>query len=167
MNQTKNWKVDWCENKTSAKGASYMKATLTDETGAQHENVTIFSSFPNFSNIRPGEKISGFLKVNDYKGQTTYSLDVERTQGWGRQTNVKQAAVAAAMEKKQENIEKTLDRKDESYKISSTFRDATLLTVAQLQGNGSGLEQYKTVWITWRDWLWKNHDKDSLDMPPF
>src|ERR1700728_1553924 len=132
MNQTKLWKVDWCENKTSAKGTSYMKATLTDESNAQVENVTIFSTFPNFANIRPGEKISGFLKENVYNGKTSFTLDVEKTQGWGKPTNVKAAQIEKFQEKKTDAINNFQDKKQEAIDHAAAFRDATLITSAYI-----------------------------------
>lgn len=159
----KVYKVDWTELKTSVKGAQYMRATLTDETGQEYPEVTIFSSFPNFANIRPGEKISGIITAKDYKGKQSYSLDIERTQGWGGQykgnAGAKTAQIATAQEVKKENINQVLDRKDEAIRKASIIRDSSLITAAQIHGKNMQSAEIELYWKHWESFLQAQWDK--------
>ena len=111
--------VEWMENRTSAKGNKYIRATLKDEGGAEFTDVAIFDKFPDFANIISGSTLEGNLVSKDYQGKTSYTLNSPNsapTGGFGGAGGVKM------MEKKAESIAKSQDRKEEGIKIASVFR---------------------------------------------
>ena len=67
--------VEWMENRTSAKGNKYIRATLKDEKGAEFTDVAIFDKFPDFANIISGSTLEGNLVSKDYQGKTSYTLN--------------------------------------------------------------------------------------------
>jgi hypothetical protein len=68
------------------------------------------------------------------------------------------------METKAANIEKAQDNKAENIKISSTMRDAVLITVSEAQHDAT--VDYGERIKYWRAWLWKQWD-DTSGLPPF
>lgn len=71
--------------------------------------------------------------------------------------------VAAAQERKASSIQHAQDNKDYSIKVSSTARDATIIT-AELMRRDDTLD-FKRTWQEVRQWLWENWDVDKQDIP--
>lgn len=144
------YKVEWLENKTSAKGTNYKIITIKDETGA------IFDSVSTFDPVELGGEYDGEIVHNGQYKNFKLKTEAKRSQPSG---------IKAAQERKQEMIEKSQESKDVSIKLSSTVRDATLITVAQFTGQNFTDEEFETRWKKWRNWLldnWGNY-QDAID----
>ena len=135
------------ENRTSAKGNKYIRATLKDEKGAEFTDVAIFDKFPDFANIISGSTLEGNLVSKDYQGKTSYTLNSPNsapTGGFGGAGGVKM------MEKKAESIAKSQDRKEEGIKHSSVFRASYETALAEAGVHGFDSDAYKTSFEKWR-----------------
>lgn len=131
-------------------------ATIQDGT-----EITIWDKFPNFDSLKDGDTVQGDLTVGEWNGKKQHTLNPLRTPMKGN------SGIANAMKKKEESITKFQDNKAESIKMSSTFRDATLLTTTFGSMNGTMTdEEIKATWTVWREWLLKNYDVDN-SQPPF
>lgn len=142
---------------TSSNGKGYARATLTNEHGAEFDNVTIWS--PLHTRL-VGDVLEGNLTPNDYNGKRGWKYESEKTNTLGPKAN--QVAVAQAAKAK--SIEVAQERKNDSIKVSSTFRDATILTAAMIEKGiapFATVEDVQRVWTEQREWLWKQFDKED------
>ena len=119
------------------------------------------SRFPGFDEIAVGSVIEGVLY--NKPGTNFYNIYPPRPQKQGGMGG----NVAKMMDKKQENIEKTLDRKEDSFKVSGTARDAVLCAIAEYEKDKTNLDTLEQLITKWRQWLWINYDKTDKDFPPF
>lgn len=159
------------EPSTSAAGKAYARTSLKNDAGTLYENVTIFGSHPGYIDLKEGAFVEGELTPNDYKGRKGWKMQaLVQAPAWATKGPAKSTNIATAMKKKEESIGKFQDNKNESIKISSTFRDATLITLAKLGHVGMDEhgfdEKFMVEWKTWRNWLWNNYDVDTSE-PPF
>lgn len=78
------------------------------------------------------------------------------------------ANIAKAQERKQENIEKTMDRKEMGILISAAMRDATQITLASLKNEPFPTDaDFGREFRKYRDWyikMWKDTEA-KLDVP--
>lgn len=79
---------------------------------------------------------------------------------------------SAAQERKAEDIALAQMNKDKSIQLSSSFRDATTLTVAQAQSMKFATPEeaetwIKDNWLNWREWLLANYDAHPGNNIPF
>lgn len=130
------------------------------EVGGEIRKVNIWSNAPDFANIKEGSIIMGNMEMD---GQY-WNIKFENAAQRGN-PNFKSQQIEKVMEKKNESIGKFQDSKNESIILASTFRDATLLTVAQISKlpiddeiTEKGIEE---MWMRWRTWL-ANHWGDKL-----
>lgn len=159
----KTFTIEWIEEKQSAKGNTYYKASLIDQDGHKTDGVTIFSSFK--GDLRPGSVVEGTLKAEPFKGKMTYTLEGERTSRGSRGTTPIARAVA---QKGKDNIAQAQERKGEAIMVSATARDATLITVAlvgKLKDVSS--DEFHKIWKEERQWLVENWDIDPTDGQAF
>lgn len=150
--------VSTLEKKTATSGKQYIKATVKDEQGVAH-NVTIFSTFPNFETITFDAVLDAEMQIeNDPKygeSKKLWPLKENKPAGMG-------GGMAKSMEKKAQNIEKAQDRKEEGIRVSSTFRDASLITASMVHAGLLRTEMdIKEEWRKWREWFWNNYDHDE------
>ncbi len=146
--------------KTSAKGAQFGIATVKNEANAEFENVTIFGTFPEFTSLKAGSKVEGDLITNDYNGRKGWKLQ-GGAPGFKKSTGNN---MAKAVEAKQEGIKLAQENKQEAIKVSSTFRDATLLTIEWIKKSDIPFmtkEDVQRQWLEWRAWLLKNFDESA------
>jgi hypothetical protein len=134
--------------KEAKSGKPYAIATVTDYKGAEFSNVTLFDPACN-KNI--GEALIGTLTPNDYNGKTGWKFAEEKTTG--NYPKRSPAPFAAAVKAKQEGIEKSQDRKEESIQKASIIRDSTILTVAESQGKMWTSSDFETCWKGWKAFL--------------
>ena len=157
------YKINWLEEKTTSTGKKKYDLTLDKEDGTQEDKVTMWADFPDFANMKPGTEIEGdvVVKVNgQYTNKTIYPIK-PKVAPTG-QTGGFKGNMVATMAKKQEGIEKSQSRKEDSIQISSTARDATILTTAEL--NGKTEQEIKDIWTKWRKWLLNNWDVDEREL---
>lgn len=155
-------KIEWAESKTSTAGTVYKRATVI-ENGNTIDNVAVFASFPQYSEVEPGRTVEGFIKIKDYKGKPSYSLESgmkpASKDDFGRNKGIKEA-----QDRKELSIDKSQDRKEHGIKVSSTLRMAVDLSIAfPDQGDEGTEDQIKK----WREWLWGEWDKEDSDFKPF
>ncbi len=125
------YKINWCENKTSAKGAEYKRASVVDESGKEYTDVAVFSSFGEFANVTPGNTVEGILKTSMYNGKESHSLETQKTfTSFQKKPDMKEI-----VEMKNGNIKDNMEIKNEAIKTSAAQRDAVLVvtTLAQYQ----------------------------------
>ena len=105
-----------------------------------------------------------FTEKNGFKNVTLYP---ERTEGWGGGKKQPSVNMNKIMEKKQEGISASQDRKENSIKLAATMRDATLLTLEWIKQENLVMPpteaEIKAKWTEWRKWL----DQNFGDGVPF
>lgn len=158
-----DFNVNWAETKTSAKGTEYKRATLTDESGKQTENVAVFNFYSKYNDVKPGNIVSGTLVADLFKGKTSYKLEDGKT--WQKNTNWKPGGGGGstvynsqAMETKKENVHEAQENKALGIKVSSTIRMAVDIAIAEGAPNSTNI-------LKWRTWLWENWDVGNKDVP--
>lgn len=147
--------VTTLEKKVAGSGKPYIKATVKDGMDEEH-NVTIFSTFPNFETITFDTVLEAEMQTeNDPKYGISKKLwppKENRPAGGG---------MGRVMEKKAEAIGKAQDRKEEGIRVSSTFRDASMIVASMVHGGLLRTEMdIKEEWRKWREWLWNNYDHE-------
>lgn len=157
-----SYKIDFIEDAPTKSGIMKCNATVTDETGVQTENVTLWlSSWPNLKELKPGSVLAATLEVKVNGQYTNKTLYPQKTD------TLKRTQAPAWAKAKEKSIEKAQENKQEGIKVSSTFRDATLVTIAFFQGIQFTEEQFRKKWVENREWLWKQFDFDDTQLPPF
>lgn len=147
--------VDWIE----IKSPDWKIISITDENGKKTADVSVNrvnkkgETFPNFDGITLSADVEGELWQSPtgkwYLFAPKLGGGPRRASGGSLET-VKQVA---------KNVEKSQERKEDGIKVSATFRDATLLAVAEYQANrslsstGPSLE---TLWSKWRQFCVDN-----------
>lgn len=149
------YEVVWFEQGMTKDGKVKATVTLKDLGGNEIKDVTLWSDFPDFANIRPGSKVSGVMTT---KAGTNNKVWKSLHASKGRAAPAKKPDMVKAVEKKAESIAASQDRKEASIKQTATFRDATLLTVEwrrerQAKGLTTTAEEWQTEWRNVRRWL--------------
>lgn len=143
---------------------NYKKCTLETPEGTELKDVTFWDwkMKDMWDRVSPNMSIEGSVEIDPKWGAgfepqfNTYS----KAPRYG-----KTQAVTAAMERKEQSIEKFQGSKELGIKVSSTARDATLILTA-LMGNGKTAE-WKKPWLEIRKWLWDNFENVSNDNYPY
>lgn len=150
------------KGKTST-GIERAIVSLESIEGQVLTGVTLWkSSWPNFEALAVSLELEGHYveKQNgQYLNKNLYPLKTEKPKGGGN--------VVANMERKEKSIEKTLDRKEDSYKVSGTARDAVMCAIAEYTKKTNDLTSLEELITKWRAWLWNEYDKEDKDFPPF
>lgn len=164
--------VDFLENKKVLVGGvekEVKEGTFTDESGNTIK-ATIWRfdkdkvEFPNYAQIAPGST----LDANPWSKEgstkiTLYAPKIASTGGFkggAGMSALKTAQIEKTMEKKEQSISKFQDNKEWSIKVSSTMRDAVLLSIAESKPTPQNIAK-------WREWLWNNWDVADDQYPPF
>src|SRR3990167_8447509 len=148
--------IDWIENKPTATGKERAVCSLTAVSGEKYTNVTIWGDFPGFKDLMPGSEVEGDV-VPPKDPQYGPTLYPPRKTTYTPRAN-RAGEIRTAMKEKAEGIEKSQDRKEMGIYTSSTFRDATLLSIAEKGDGVMTHEEMKSLWLRWRDWLAKQYD---------
>jgi len=154
--------IEWVENKSN----DWKIVTVTDPKHGKVDNVSVNrvnkkgETFPNFDAIVAGADIAGDLWQSP---AGKWYLFEAKTQGFFAK---KEGMGEKMLEKKAASIEKSQDRKAEDIKISSTFRAAVELAVAQSAKGFDSFEDLKGSIENWRQWLWQHYDAPE-SYPPF
>jgi hypothetical protein len=124
-------------------------------------------AFPNFDNLKVGERVKGNLWTSSAGKKYLFAPDLNKPAGGANrgQSGGFKAGMQKMVEQKQAGIEKNIDRKEEGIKISSTMRDAVQIALAELGGNADH-EDYERRIQYWRQWLWGEWENVN-DFPPF
>lgn len=148
--------IEWLEKKEYKPGKFLYKVSLKPATGDMINNVTIWDSFPGFTDIMPGSTISGELETKEHNGYVNTTLKAPRSANSERSANRKTEIVTQAMERKEQSITRFQATKEESIKMAGAARDATLIVTTfypefSLAPNKDAL--IKEQWNQWRSWL--------------
>ena len=121
--------------------------------------------FPNFDNIKVGERVKGNLWSSSAGKRYLFAPSPIKTQGGANKASggYKTQVIKEAQETKRKDIETAQENKGQSIKISSTMRDAVLLTIAEKGDGVMTAEDMEENIIKWRKWL-VNHWEDA-DIP--
>lgn len=123
------------------------------------------TDFPGFDTIGPGSIIEGNLW--NKPGTDKWSIFPMKPKAQGSMG----AGAAKAIAMKDERITKSMDRKDETIRQSSTFRAAYEITLAQLSGQEFQPEDFKKAAAYWRRWAYQFFDdkltSSGTEMPSF
>ena len=123
--------LNWLEIKPSKAGGKFAVATANDGT-KDYENVTIFSSFPNFDSLRAGSSVDGTIVPNDYNGKKGWKLVEAKTNTLGKPSyggfKKDPTAIDKMMDKKDASIEKFQTNKENNIEKLAVFRDSSLAT---------------------------------------
>ena len=160
MEQIKVIKIASKETKT---GKPYKMCEV--ECGGEVRKVNIWSNAPDFANIQEGSVIMGKMAMD---GQYwNISFENAPTPRGGASGGFKQAQIEKTMDKKNESISKFQTNKEESIKLMSAQRDAVLMVVNTIGKNGVEWENQdlKQMIIEWRNWFL--NDKEFNNPPPF
>lgn len=143
------------QTKQGKSGTPYQMVTLKDENG-EHIEATTFD----LPGKAVNETVEGDIVVNGR--YTNFKLKLDKPAFMGR-SGTKPDAMKV-QDRIEKSVEKTLDRKDDSFKISGTARDATLIVTHFYDNLSDSQIQEKISY--WRKWLWYEWDKHT-DFPPF
>jgi hypothetical protein len=143
-----SYKVLNIEEKTAQSGAKYKMLSL-GEKGTTNKIDGV--SFWGKDEVKKDDVLEGTIEKND-KGYNTFKTPFK--QGGGG------AGIATAMvkvqEKKVQDIKDSQTRKDESIKLSSVNRDATLILTSQMNSHEFDNTEWKQQWLGIREWLLNN-----------
>ena len=155
--------IDWMETKETSTGKKLHKANLTDENGNKLDSVTLWAS--EWPDVMNGHVVEGTYEEKQngqYLNKTLYAPKTPKTaQGGAYRAKV----VEEAQIRKEGSINRTLDRKEESIKMSSAQRDAVLIVTTfykdrwindPIIGGASDMEldtMIKEKVLKYRDWF--------------
>ena len=145
--------------KTASTGTIYHTCTLRTEDEVGEE---IKASSFDLKDKKIGDIVEGEIVM---KGQyKNFHIKKEQVARGGGAS----AGIKVAQERKQEMIEKTMDRKEDSFKITATFRDATILTQTwSTKAPFPTSQEIEEKWVYFRKWLWEHYDMDITDTKAF
>ena len=153
--------IEWVEEAQTKTGKSYKKVSTDGKNSIPCWPWKVSMEF--YQSIVPGASVDGKI-VQDGKfsslEEATNPNGTVKT-GAGNRTNFGNK-IEKAMERKDASIAGFQGKKEDSIKISSTFRDATQLAIAE-QG-GDTREEIQARWLYWRNWLIEQFDVDKRDL---
>jgi hypothetical protein len=126
-------------------------------------------TFPNFDNLKVGERVKGNLWTSSAGKKYLFAPDLNKPAGGANrgQSGGFKANMSAMVEKKQEGIRQSQENKELGIKTSSTARMACDIVVATLRGEEIIDESVlKGKLEMWRKWFWMHWD-DPENYPPF
>lgn len=171
--------IDWCEQKTTATGKIVLSCTLTDINGITHQNVSIWSDFPDFSNLAAGHSVTGNMRSKASPNGKVYKTlypTINANPIRPRSSVPAKPGIdgSALIRQKAESITASQDKKEVSIMISGTARDAVLIVTTMYPelANYNEIDKeaaIKEEIIKWRKWLMAQWDQpiDPTSKPPF
>ena len=154
------YKVLSVTEKTAKTGRPYKACELEAVSGDTYK-VNIFSSAPDFANIKGGSYIMG--KLSQEGQYWNFTFPEQQKQGGGGA--YKQAVIEKTMERKEASISKFADNKEHAIKLASTIRMAVDIALSETPE-----QQETTLQETirkWRKWLWEEWELDPRSVDPF
>lgn len=150
-------------NKTTKNAKPYKMCEV--ECGGEIRKVNIWSNFPDFANLQEGSIVMGKMTLDGAYWNIAYEGQEKRP--GGQSGAYKSHLIEKAQENKAQYIAKAQNNKEASIKVSSTMRDAVLLTIAEKGDGVLSSEDMQEAIERWRAWLWTHWDKEEKDYPPF
>lgn len=149
---------------TPPSGRGPIKVNLEDERGKTLKFVTAWPRDWDIRDLIPGNSIFANIRSEIKNGYTNLTLDKDSAPERRSPSQPFKPQMAEVMEVKSQNIAKAQENKEAAIILSSTFRDATLMTVVQMGDNDMGVLQesdMKSIWKKWRAWLLDEYSKDQ------
>lgn len=151
------YKLETLERKTvGVDKKPIIRATIKDNQGAVTENVTLWSTFPNFADLKVGDVVEGDLKIvpnGQYVNKTLNPLSPAAKPAGGAFRGQSMASKVAVEEKRQENIEKNMKWKAEGQAYGNSVTNAVNLVIAMGGLSDMSDEQVKQRIVKLRDFL--------------
>lgn len=139
----------------SAKGNKYARAIFDDG-----KEVAIFDKFPNFASLKAGDLVDGDLTRKEYNGKESFTLNEFKKPS---SFTPKASGALAAAKETTKAVERAQDRKEDGIRMSATFRDATLLTVAWTAKQPDvSTSDIQLKWQEFRKWLDKEYNDPGI-----
>ena len=161
--------IDWMEQK-EYQGRKYVLATITNEQGEKYD-VSLGDKWGDkLATLMPGQDIEGNTWQNPKNGKWSLYPIEEKKSSRGSFTPTRAVqndiskSVEAAQKRTTESVNKTLDRKDESIRLSSAQRDAVLIVNTLIHSQAWNQDVIKEEIIKWRNWFLS---EEFTDVPPF
>jgi hypothetical protein len=165
------------DKKTTRAGKPFIRATLENEQGLVHENVSIWSDFPEFSLIKVGDEVEGSVETNSQGFANLRPGQAKRTartngalQPKVNQVQAKESRelsiVKSAEDYRGEIIRVAQDRKNESIAYFNAT-NAAIALVSSMQAklmstfNRSVLKHEIDYWRDWFLQEWRKHELTS------
>jgi hypothetical protein len=142
----------------------YKQLTVRQENGTEHK-VNIWSDFPNFANVIVGSVIRGKIEPNGQYMNLVSELQINKPTE-ARGGVYKTAQIEKTMERKEQSIAKSQDNKDWSIRTASTMNKAVELAIAEIK-DITTLNTLENDILKWREWLWRNWEVSDTQYPPF
>ena len=157
--EAKEYTIDWMEIGKTSLGKTKATATLLDEKNQKIE-VTIWSDFPGFVDLKPGSKVTGKIRETYGTGGKTWK-SLSHVAYFRKPKSDKGADMVKAVEIKQKGIDEAQDKKADGIKTSSTFRaavDSTIQWRAERQARGltTSAEEWQEEFRQVRAWFSRN-----------
>lgn len=164
-------KINWVKATQTSTGKDKLDVSVTKGDGTTLD-ATIWAGFPNYASLAPGQTIQGKITSKDWKGKLYYSIQYDNpsTGTTAPHTGNKTAVMEKMMDKKAGQIASAQDSKEHSIRLSSTMRDAVLITTTQISHDGILSKDplvIKKMIKDWRNWLLTNWDVTTNDFSPF
>lgn len=158
------------ESKMTSTGKAVKSCSLKDEKGVLNEDVSIWSDFPDFSNLRAGSHVSGQIKSNA-KGYK--SLYPELTKGFTSGTYKtptmppRTSGVVSAAKITSESVKVAQERKNESIAYFNSLNSAIALVTKWDTFQTRDADELKESIRIWRDFFleeWQKYEaSDARD----
>jgi len=159
------YKLSNIVRKTTTTGKAMIRCTAGEEN-----DVTIWSNFVNFANLKDGDVVEGELETKQNGQYVNKTLNMPRAglvgANRGQSGAFRGKQMEETMAKKQGYIQEAQDNKGLSIKISGTMRDAVLCALAGHSTLNNGTADLEASILRWRKWLWAHYD-DHEKFPPF
>lgn len=132
------------------------------EVGGEIRKVNIWSNAPDFANLAEGSILVGKMAMEGQYWNISFN---ENKPSAGQSGGFKQAQIEKVMDKKNESISKFQDSKEYSIRVASTMSGAVALAVAEFRDK-TVLDTLDTAVLKWRKFLWNNWEVDLKDTDP-
>lgn len=147
--------IEKVEIATTKTGKPYKKVTIAGKT------ASVWSNDPLYNEYNPGADLDVLIVPDGKYHKIVRNDGVVVTVGSSRPMD--------HADKTRRNVEDAQSSKDHAIRQSSTFRDATLIALAQTAHEPFPTPaDFKANWQTWRKWLWSQWEYQDFteNKPP-
>ena len=141
------------EIKKSSTGKEYKRAILETDNNELIQ-VSVWPDYSQFEKVETGNFVEGIIEVKGiYKNLKDENAPKQTFKGKG---------IAQAMERKESFITKTTESRNDSIRMSSACRDATLMLTTLIEFHYSKMseEEIKAKWESWRKFFYERLGDD-------
>ncbi len=151
--------VDWCETKTTSTGKNVKNATLKTENGTLIKDISIWSDFPGWNDVRPGSSVDGEIRTSA-KGYKSLSAGKFASSTLNRAPS---GAVKAA-DITRESVKEAQANKNASIAFFNATNSAiSLYGALSTQGLMAGTpEEFIRKWRSWFLAEWQSYESGDV-----